>query len=708
MKKYLLINENIEKLRNEKLTVRKAQLTRLLEQCKGYESQKLTKEHPPTSITYMGMAAANLSLAYLLTEQEQYLTEAKRWLFTGCGYECWGYGFLVDVDLSASWLLFGYGLAYNWIGEFLSPDEKKMVLDKLILQGNKIYNYGEENRGNCWSTDYWQNHNWINYAGLLTTAYAIEKEYDGAKTWIETIADNFDKVFHWMPEDGSDYEGTGYWRYAINFLLTAADLIKENEGIDYFKSPFIQNSFYFRLYQTAPNWEENVNFSDVHDRKSSHSISAYYKIASEYNNGYAQWIGNLVKEKFLFREAYQSKIFPGIMPEAFLEYIWYNETIQAKEPMDLPLTRYFEDLGLVVIRSSWEKDAIHFSIKASAPGGNTQWEKSWELDTKNGWRTRSLTHYHVDFNSFILMAHDSPLAIDEGFHRTSRAKVHNMITVDDTGCVGEKIWESGTLEDPELFDLNCKGIYNVWRDVKKEAIASVEDYMSEKGYTYCRLESSKLYYPEMALNRNARQVFYSEMGYFIMLDELESDLAHQYTWRLHSEQFAEKQGESGAYLIKNGTGALSIYPAFPTDVKCRIEETVIREIMTPQRPDDIREIKLKTLCMENETKQKEVHFLNVLHPHSSFEASSLEVKQINGEGFIGVEIKEMDRVETFIYAKEKGMDYEGIKSDGKWISLVKNKGEVVKLAVYQGTFLEMNGKTLCRQEEIGNLIVCAD
>ncbi|MGV8981446.1 DUF4962 domain-containing protein [Clostridium sp.] len=600
----------------------------------------------------------------------------------------------MDVDLSASWLLYGFGLSYNWIGEYLAPEEKKQLLDKLILQGRKIFQYGEENRGNCWSTDYWQNHNWINYTGLLTAAYAIAPECEEAKTWIDVIKDDFQKVFKWLPEDGSDYEGTGYWRYAINFLLSSADLIKENEGIDYFHTAFMENTFYYRLYQSAGNWQENVNFSDVHDRKSSNSISAFYKIASQYNNGYAQWFGNLVKSKFLFREAYESKLLPGIMPEAFLEYIWFDQNICEQAPNNLPLTRYFPDLGLAVIRSSWEEDAIVFSIKSSAPGGNAQWKKSWELDAENGWRIRSLTHYHVDFNSFILMAYDTPMAIDEGFHRSSRAKVHNMITVDGTGCVGEKIWDKGTLEDPELFDLNCKGIYNVWRDVEKEAIAQVEDYVSEGGYTYYVAESSKLYYPEMQLTRNARNVFYSEMGYFILFDDLKSENAHHYTWRLHGEQFAKKIEEIAGYTIENGKGSLDIHTVFPKDSECKIEETIIREIMTPQRPNDVRELKLKTLCIENKNKQKNMFFLNVLYPHSSFLESPIEVQAIEGTGFMGVEIKVKDKTEQFIYSENNTIDYKGIKSDAKWISIIKEEEKLIKYAVYKGTFLEINGEKL--------------
>ncbi|OOB78458.1 MAG: hypothetical protein BEN18_07230 [Epulopiscium sp. Nuni2H_MBin001] len=698
----LLIGDKFTQLNKEKLTIRKEHFTRLLEQCQTYFGQPMDEEHPQTSITYMGVAAANLSLAYRLTKQEQYLDEAKRWIFTACNYDCWGYGFLVDVDLSASWLLFGFGLSYDWIGDNLSTDERNIILNKLILQCHKIFNYGEENRGNCWSTDYWQNHNWINYTGILTAAYAILPKYPEAQTWIDAIEDNFAKVFEWMPHDGSNYEGTGYWRYAINFFLAAAEMIRQHSGKDFFKTPFLENTFYYRLYQSAPNWEENINFADVHDRRSSHSISAYYKFATEYNNGYAQWLAELVRKNFLFREAYQSKIFPGIMPEAFLEYIWYNPEIEPKEPFDLPLTRFFPDLGLAVIRSSWDRDAIHFSIKSSPAGGHAQWTKSWELDKENNWRTRSLTHYHVDFNSFILIAHDSNLAIDEGFHRTSKAKVHNMITVDNTGCVGEKIWENSSLADPQLFDLNCKGIYNVWKDVPEDATAEVLDFISQNGFTYYCANSHKFYYPEMKLVKNVRNVIYSEQGYFIMLDDLHSDLDHTYTWRLHSEQFAKKNKE-GVYTIKNGKGALNIYPILPTDMVTNVEETVINEIMTPQRPNDVRNIVLKTLCMENNPRQNNVLFLNILEPISSFDDTKMSIDKI--DGLVGVHITKGELVETFIYSEDVAVDTDDIKTDAIWVSVVRNGGKVVKYAIYKGTYLVVNSQQIYKSDKIETAFV---
>lgn len=682
---YLLINNQLDVLKGEIKTTRRVQFKRLLDQCRLYEGETLSKEVPKTSVTYIGMAAANLSLAYMLTGQEHYLTEAKRWIFTAVDYEVWGYGFLVDVDLSASWLLFGLGLSYDWIKDHLTDEERQKFLDKLILQGNKIFDYGQENFGHCWSTNFWQNHNWINYSGLLTTACAIRNDYKGAQVWVDEIHDNFDKVFDYLPEDGSNYEGTVYWRYAMNFFLNAAELIRTDDGTDHFQSDFLKNTFDFQLYQFAPNWEENIGFGDVHDKRSSHSICAYYKIASEYQNGQAQWLGDLVQERFIFREAYESKIFPGILPEAFLELIWFNPKIKPQSPEGLPLTKYFPDLGLVVMRSGWDRNATHLSFKSSPPGGHKQWKMSWELDRKNDWFTRSLTHYHVDFNSFILVHNDSYLVIDEGYNRTSKAEIHNLVTVDGTGCVGEKIWETGSISDPEIFDLNSKGIFNVWRDVPEEAIAEIEAFSDEDGFTFVTGESSRLYYPEMQLTRNARHIINSKLGYFILLDELESDLEHIYTWRIHAEKFA-KQVSEDKFEIQNGSGALNVFAVFPETRETKISETLIEEIMTPQRPNDKRRIKLKTFMIENAAREKNTYFLNVFQPKDALETepSDVTVRRLKDEGCIGVEITSADMTETFLFSARNEIDFEGTKSSSKWISVVRDKnGQIVKTTEYK-------------------------
>ncbi|WP_274620480.1 heparinase II/III domain-containing protein [Colwellia maritima] len=383
----------------------------------------------------------------------------------------------------------------------------------------------------------------------------------------------------------------------------------------------------------------------------------------------------MVRTKFLFREAYESKIFPGILPEAFLELIWFNPAIAQQSPDALPLTKYFPDLGLVVMRSSRDTEATHLSFKSSPPGGHKQWKLSRELDKKNNWKTRSLTHYHVDFNHFILIHNDASLAIDEGYNRTSKAEVHNLITVDGTGCVGEKIWGEGDLSNSELFDLNCKGIHNVWRDVPKDAIAKIEAFSNDNGYTYAVGESSKMYYPEMELTRNARHIINSECGYFIFLDELESELEHTYTWRMHSEKYASQVNQNQFEII-NGTGALNVFTVFPEARITNVDETLVEEVMTPQRPDDIRRISLKTLLIENAEKSKKSYFLNVLQPKDTLQgklSNDISVQSIKGDGCFGVEITSKNHIETFIFSNENKIAYQEIESESKWISVVKDK-----------------------------------
>lgn len=79
-------------------TSRAMQYKRLLEQADRYKQMELPLEHPKESTTYMGIAIANLALAYRLSGSEQYLQDAKRFMNTVLSYEKWGNAHLVNVD----------------------------------------------------------------------------------------------------------------------------------------------------------------------------------------------------------------------------------------------------------------------------------------------------------------------------------------------------------------------------------------------------------------------------------------------------------------------------------------------------------------------------------------------------------------------------------------------------------------------------------
>ena len=89
--------------------------------------------------------------------------------------------------------------------------------------------------------------------------------------------------------------------------------------------------------------------------------------------------------------------------------------------------------------------------------------------------------------------------------------------------------------------------------------------------------------------------------------------------------------------------------------------------------------------IENSTPEKNTYFLNVFHPKDALEGrtSDISVKRIKGKNCIGVEITAGETTETFLSSTSNQIDYKNIKSQTKWISLVKDKsGKTVKTAQY--------------------------
>jgi len=658
MPNYLFINQDIDNLREDINHTKAAVYKRLYDQCRRYGNESLSEEQPCGSVTFMGIASANLSLMYLLTKQPHYLEEAKRWIFTCVNYPHWGSDKNRDIDLSAAWILFGLGLSYDWLKSALSEEERHKLRDKLILQASRMYEHNQMNKGSGWSASYWQNHNWINMTGLAAAGYTLVDEYPDAQQWIDAAKENFEVVYSALPDDGSSYEGVVYWRYGAMWLFVYAHLVKEREGIDYFATtPFLKNTFYYRLYQSAPDLQRQINFGDCHDRFSGHSTAIYYKTAAEYGNGHAQKLGNLVRDDFLYREAIESKVKPGILPECLFEMLFYDPSVPEADFEDLPLTTYFEDLGLVVIRSSWEEDAVHFSFKCSAPGGKTQWDTAQKLIAQTGHKHLSLSHQHPDNNSFILVANDTYFAIDDGYNRAVKAEHHNVVLVDGAGYQDE-------------------GQNDIWSKYTPDMMGVVEKHINEEGLVYIVGETAKTYQKSLKLTRFARHVLYTNRPYFIIFDELLSELDHTYTWLLHSDVFPTKDDK--AFFYQNGPATMRIHPVFPDDFTATMEDNVVRAVMTSQEPDNFCQTNLKTLALTTQTKSKSAYFLNVIALGTEANNSELVVSPIQDGTTIGVQVQVGDQIDVFLYSPVGRITFEGREYSFQSLYLLMKDNRVIK------------------------------
>ncbi|HEX4248667.1 MAG TPA: DUF4962 domain-containing protein [Pseudonocardia sp.] len=535
----LLGGGRLDRLRDEIRGVRAAQFRRLLDQCEYYTAESPPPEHPEASITYLGPASAGFALAYRLTDQPAYLEQARRWIAAAVSYPHWGRAHLPDHDLDAGWLLHGLSLAYDWLGDALPEPERTALRDKLILQGDRVYQYAVDTEGTWWSSSYWQNHNWICYAGLTTAGYALRHEHPPAWQWTERARHNFRAVAELLPADGSGSEGVVYWRYGVPWLAVAFDIIRDQDGEDLFQAcAFLRHTFFYRLHQSAPGWEYIVDHGDCHDRRSGHSLALYHKLAGEYRIPQAQWLAERVRTGFLGREWHESGVKPGVRADGYLELLWYDPTVPSESPETLPTSAYFPDLGLVAARTGWQDDAVLLSFKASPGGGHRAWETSHRMRAQSGWETLNAGHHHPDANAFVLIGHGAPLAVEDGYANAKMAANHSLVLVDGTGYAGE-------------------GRYHVYKDMPLEHQAHVHSVQLADGWVHAIGEAAAMYPPELGVLRASRRVLFGPSGSLLLVDELAAATERTWTWLLHADRPAEVLTD-GRRLVRSGTGALTV------------------------------------------------------------------------------------------------------------------------------------------------------
>ncbi|WP_242511283.1 DUF4962 domain-containing protein [Pengzhenrongella frigida] len=572
--------------------MRAPQFRRLLDECERYRGQTLATVHPEASITYFGPAAANLALAYRLTGQEHYLTELRRWLAPPVSFSHWGKAHMPDHDLDAGWLLHGLSLAYAWAGDALPDAERTALRDKLILQGTRMYEFAVASEGGWWSSSYWQNHNWICYGGLATAGYVLADEHPAAATWAARAKDNFDLVLDLLPEDGSNNEGVVYWRYGVPWLVSYLDVLKSAEGVDWFpRSSYLRETFWYRLYQAAPDFERIVDHGDCHDRRSGHSVALYYKLAAEYRVPQAQWLAAKVVDGFLWREAYESGVRPGVRPEAYQELLWYDPTVIATGPETLPLSRYFPDLGLVAGRTSWAKDATLVSFKASPGGGHKAWVTSHRIAMDRGWTTLNTGHHHPDSGSFVLLGQGAYLAVDDGYSSSKRTAHHNAVLVDGTGFVNEDR-------------------YDVFKGLGAEHTAHIVTTTLGRGWVHAVSEVAAMYAPGLGVLRMRRHLVMTPSGAVVVVDDLEATEPRRWTWLLQTEHPAIA-ARDGRWLAPAGSGQLRVTALEPEGTEDTVTPTRVHANPTSSTPS-LAIVKLQHTLRRTTAPRTAARFVTVL------------------------------------------------------------------------------------------------
>ncbi|MDY5931087.1 MAG: DUF4962 domain-containing protein [Candidatus Ornithospirochaeta sp.] len=603
-KKHIFVNDF------RSLSSKTRQIERLRTECQRCMDTELPAVHPKKSTTYMGISIFNLALMYRISGDRRYFDEAMRWIDTVVSYPDWGNAHLVNLDLSAAWILFGLSIGYDWLRDEMDEEYRKKVSAKLSRHARLIYEYAVSHDRDSWPIEYWQNHNWIDFTGLAAAGYALEGEDDNAPIYRKAALDDFTRVFSLMADDGSNYEGVVYWRYGGMWLFVYAYLIREMEGIDFFSSSgYLQNTFYYKLYQSSGSLHMGIDHGDCHDHYSSNPVCVYYLYASVYRDGYAQTVGNKILSEFFETEAFESKVKPGLAPEAGLELVWYDPTVEEKPLLDLPLSRFFPDLGLVGIRESWDDGSSVFSFKCSSPGGKKQWEHGVKL-YKEGIGSLCLSHNHPDNQSFFLMKGDDYLTLEDGYDRNIYPGSHNTILVDG------QYTDAVDCNDAYMASVKLRLEKDPGYDIS-EYYGEIESYREEDGFVMLSSRNERIYPLSLEMEKVQRKVFSRRMDYIVIIDALRSRKEHRYTVINNSDVYPE--GKDGAYFYREHGASYHVFSDKP--ISMSHEDVYVKSLMTSQEPDNYVERFIKSLRHTSISGEKEQVFVHVLSYRKGIEAS---------------------------------------------------------------------------------------
>ena len=65
-----------------------------------------------------------------------------------------------------------------------SEEEKQRIFCKIRHHAKVMFDYRRDTYGSGWSTNFYQNHNWINMTGLAAAGYAMQGQAEEADTYI--------------------------------------------------------------------------------------------------------------------------------------------------------------------------------------------------------------------------------------------------------------------------------------------------------------------------------------------------------------------------------------------------------------------------------------------------------------------------------------------------------------------------------------------
>lgn len=444
------------------------------------------------------------AFAWVLTKNPRYLEQAKRRALSMARWNPRGSTGYKHHDLAAKMVAFTLTLAYDWLYEALTPDERAALLDAIRPRMQDMFGALAGPRGvNLVPYD---SHGNEIMGKIAAISALLAGDVPEAEQWFaQSVPLHFHSISPWGGEDGGYANGTNYALWDIGDSFTVWHILRWTTGVNVAGKPWVRNYGRYLAYFLPPGTPRHA-FGDgaelVPGENWARFSKAYALLApSPLSRWYATQLSGEDKARLELLLAPRDAGGEAPFPEGMLN------------------AALFPSIGWSAMHSDLrDRSRVSVYFKSSSYGSHN--------------------HSHADQNSFVINARGQALAIDSGYYDayhsphweswTKQTRAHNAITFDGgQGQTHHSIAASGEItqfESGEQLDVVTGDATRAYGGAVRKAV---------------------------------RSLVYGRTGLVLVFDRLESATPRRWEWNIHALQQMVEEG-AGRVTVHSGSVSMCV------------------------------------------------------------------------------------------------------------------------------------------------------
>lgn len=220
----------------------------------------------------------NIKAAYNVNDYSQYAERVKTIMNQATSYSDWNTSHFLDTGMMS----YAMGMAYDWIYDYLSAQDKVVYAYRIkelgVAEGNSYLRsvYSQQKFRSNWSA--------VNFSGISVASMAIFESYpDLCARQIADTARFLPVFLNQLSPDGALSESTGYWNLSMRYCSYLFSSLKYTFDNDFCMTNVkgFEESWYFPLYITGRDNTDSTkaltyNYGDASGGKMAQSAMIWF------------------------------------------------------------------------------------------------------------------------------------------------------------------------------------------------------------------------------------------------------------------------------------------------------------------------------------------------------------------------------------------------------------------------------------------------